>query len=371
MSADRSGTVSLATGATSVPVTGLNLEYDPDVYDVSVVVKKPSAAADITATYGELTADGFTATLSAAVPSDGYVLSWKVELEDSWRAPDVLSVGYRQLVKAVADFLGYDTSPNGNVYLTEAQRLKIDQYINSGIRQFYYPPKMDGVDENFEWSFLRMDCSVTTKEGAGDYALPFGFGRVAGNIYFDGDDSRLRPLAVVSVADVLNARRRGDTGVPRLAAFKSITPGRPPCGNFSDEGAYNEGDIEGSEDFALPSGQRTKIMLAPIPDRAYTLRFSAEADTGPLKEHRPFPLGGAMFSELIIESCLAIAEQRANDESGQHTEKFRQLLISGIARDRKTGATVFGQMGDKTQAPTFGRPVHLGGFKISYRDQTW
>jgi hypothetical protein len=53
-----------------------------------------------------------------------------------------------------------------------------------------------------------------------------------------------------------------------------------------------------------------------------------------------------MFAELITESCLAVAEQRANDEAGIHTDIFNRLLVSMIARDRKSGAQNYGMIGD-------------------------
>ena len=341
-----SGTKALEEGDVDVELTGLSLPSAPS--QVVVTVRAPDSAAPfVTATVaGAPTADGFSVALSAPVPGTGYKLDWCAMVTSSGSAVpagDTLAVGFNDLKREVADFLGYDPAN-----LTEAQTLRVCSFIQSGLRQFYYPPKMDGVDENFEWSFLRMSGSVTTAANTGDYLLPDGFGRVAGNIYFGGDDMRSRPLAVVSVADVINARRHLDAGAPRMAAF-----------TFADEFGQR--------------GQRVKMLLAPVPDRAYTLVFSAEADTGMLDaETRPFPLGGPRFSELVLESCLAIAEQRANDEIGNHTAKFQQLLVSGIARDRKASAATFGYMGDRTPSSHVPlRPHVCGGFKITYRGQTW
>ena len=343
----RSGTAALADGELDVEVTGLALPFVPS--QVVATVRTPSADAPfITAVVvGTPTADGFSVALSAPVPGTDYVLDWCAMANESadavTPAGDTLAVGFAQLKQLVADFLGYNPTS-----LTEAQSLKVASYIQSGLRQFYYPPKMDGVDENYEWSFLRMSGSVTTSAGVGDYLMSDGFGRVAGNIYFGSADMRKRPLAVVAVSDVLAIRRRGETGMPRVAAFTF------------------------AETFG-PRGQRVKMMLAPVPDRAYLLEFSGEADTGMLNETtRPFPLGGARFSELVVESCLAIAEQRANDEIGNHTAKFQQLLVSAIAKDRKSSSTVFGYMGDRPGIPPPPvRPHVCGGFKITYRGNTW
>lgn len=110
------------------------------------------------------------------------------------------------------------------------------------------------------------------------------------------------------------------------------------------------------------------MLLAPIPDTTYTLSFDADADTGRLSsELRPFPLGGSRFAELVVESCLAAAEQRANDEVGIHTQNFQRQLIAAIAKDRKTGAAVYGQM-SRPHDPRPCGPLH---FKVTYKGSTW
>ena len=114
--------------------------------------------------------------------------------------------------------------------------------------------------------------------------------------------------------------RSSQTGRPRFAAVESVN-------EFGER------------------GQRKSLILFPTPDREYSLAFKGDADTGKIDaEQHTMPLGGAMFAELIMESCLAVAEQKANDEIGLHTQNFNSLLVSTIQRDRKSGAQNFGRM---------------------------
>ena len=92
-------------------------------------------------------------------------------------------------------------------------------------------------------------------------------------------------------------------------------------------------------------GQLRKLYLYPVPDAAYTLDFSADMDFGRLSDENPFPLGGAMYAELLRESCLAVAERDTNDEEGIHLAAFNRLIVSTIARDRKASAQNFGFIG--------------------------
>ncbi len=344
MSLFRSGSVQLGVGAIDVALTNLAIPFAPE--RVSCSVRLPNADADfISATVvGAPTEDGFSVALSAPIPSEGYVLDWYA-VGGELPAADAssLAIGYAELFGIVAKFLGYP--PSG---LTEAQTAHVDACIQAGIRNFYYPPKMEGVDETYEWSFLRQSFSVTTTAGVADYRMADGFGEVRGEIYFTGDDIERRPLPVISIGAMLSMRTRRGTGAPRFAAFRF----RPTYGT---------------------SGQYVEMMLYPTPDRAYPLSFAGTADTGRISAQRPFPLGGPSFAELVTESCLAAAEQRENDEAGLHTQNFNALLVSMIAKDRNRSGATYGFIGDRPDAvpsPSC-RPSLRDGMMITYRGITW
>ena len=340
----RSGSVELEAGILEKEVSGLALPFAPE--QVVCSLRQPDAESPYVtcAVAGEPDEGGFTVSFSAPLPTTGYVLDWyAVGGEHADVSTSSLAVGYGELVGVVAKFLGYDASN-----LTQAQTAEVDSCIQSGIRNFYYPPKMEGVDETYEWSFLRMSCGVTTSANVAEYRMADGFGKVHGPVYFAGDDRERRPLAVIPVGDMLACRRRNDRGAPRFASFRY------------------------KQTFGT-RGQFVELMLWPVPDRAYQLEFCGEADTGRISAEKPFPLGGPSFAELVTESCLASAEQRVNDEAGIHTENFRNLLSSMIAKDRGRSGANYGFMGDRPDyvPPPTGRPVLSGGLKITYHGVTW
>lgn len=328
-----SGTAALAAAATDVSVTGLSLPFTPT--SVIVSVRLPNDQADVISAHvvGTPTSDGFAVALSAPIPASptGYLLDYTAfeQSDGSIVAGDSLSVSYTDLKTEVATFLGYDPAN-----LSEGEAAQVDGYIQSGIRNFYYPPKTaEGVDEHFEWSFIRQAGSVSATAGISTYALPDGFGRIAGQIVVADEPGPTIPI--VPYGDIMRMRTRGETGRPRFAA------------------------VAASQAFGS-RGQVKTLYLYPSPDKAYTLDFTCDADTGKLDAvNRPFPLGGSMFSELVTESCLAVAEQRANDEEGLHSKKFAELLVSMIARDRKSSAQFFGDIGDpEAREGCFPLPYH-------------
>lgn len=314
------GTRAIAANALEMSVADLGVSFS--VKTVAVGVRQPTADSDIITAYvcGDVSADGFKVVFSSPVPNDGYLLDFTLFSEGGGAAPteagDTLAASYSDLFGVVAAFLGYDAA-----HLTDAQTAEVDSYIQSGVRNFYYPPKIgDGVDENFEWSFMRMSGEVDAVAGIADFKMPDGFGRVAGQIAVAGDDEPMLP--VIPYGDLMRMRTRGEKGRPRFAA------------------------VSAANSFGA-RGQEKTLHLYPTPDKDYTLNFVCDSDTGKIsRDKRPFPLGGAMFSELVTESCLAVAEQRANDEDGLHTRKFAELLVSSIARDRKSSAQDFGDIGD-------------------------
>ena len=333
-------------------------------------------------------------------------------------AESSLSVGKPELTQAIGHFLGY-----GSVIAdwAAAQVTEIDRILQSGVRRVYYPI---GAHAGYEWSFLRPtsifylgaigtdgtiassttfdsatytdwvaqgittddtltisdstdddatvgDYAITTvavgditlttspaatatgvtfllKRSPADYDLPDDFGRLIGDMHYSADEAR-PAIVQIDVGKILQMRARYDqAGAPYFCAV------RPK----SSTGA---------------SGQRQEIIFYPKSDSAYTLSYNYEAYSGELTDSLPYPLGGMQMSELYIESCLSVAEQRVNDEIGLHTQVYQAFLSDAIARDGKKGAHFYGDMGGAERdfgrsmvARRRGRELFGDSYSISY-----
>ena len=297
-----------------------------------------------------------------------------------------LSIGWLELQAEVGDFLGYGrTIANWST----PQTTKVGVLVQAGVRRVVYPPGSNG----YKWSFLRPTTNLylgasgtdgvvsstsfdsatftdwvaqgivaandtvditdgdgptldeydistvetgnlTLSSAPGDgtdltfsvgrpvanYDLPDDFGALVGNLHFATEINR-RQIAIVSLSQILERRSRYDlVQAPQLAAIR-----------------YKDSDGSG--------GQRQEILFWPRPDTYYALWYTYEAYSGALSDSYPYPLGGMQLAELYIESCLAVAEQRENQEVGLHTELFSSLLKDALARDRARGGRHFGYMG--------------------------
>jgi len=251
-------------------------------------------------------------------------------------AESTLSIGYDELLVIVGGFLGYSTDSDD---WTESQLAEVDGHIQSGIRRYYYPPAIQGLEPDFEWSFLNPTTTLATTADDGAQDLPDEFGRLISRFSFDPDDY-YPDVIIVSEADMQTLLARSDdTGRPQYAAIR-----------------YKAGTTE-------TEGQRLEVVWYPIPDDEYTLTYRYEAYSGKLTESLPYPLGGMKHSELIIESCLAVAEERSNDESGLHNQRFREMLVSSAKRDGMTGAKSYGNMGGCISSS---EALYTQTFDISY-----
>ena len=337
-----SGSTVIPVGGFTMTVTGLALAFTPT--SVTVSVRKPAGTSpNIVATpYGVPTVDGFSVEFSAETEVVGYYLDWIVWAGTSaFDTSGSLQLAYADICAEVSRFLGYPVLASQ----TAAQTAEVDSYVQSGVRQFYYPPAMQGVEPGYEWSFLKPTATLVTVLDVGTAALPAAFGRLAGDMHYASTVYQ-RAIVQVSEARIQSLLQQSvETDKPRYVAIR-----------YKQEYGTH--------------GQTQEAVFWPIPDAAYTLTYRYEGYSGKLSAVNPCPLGGMRHSELILESCLAVAEQRANDEKGLHTERFMMLLAAGVAQDRRSGGRYYGEMGGGVDDHSERRDRQTT-YDVTYKGVTW
>lgn len=253
-----------------------------------------------------------------------------------------MSVTYTDLLSEVSAFLGYGSD---HTALDGARLAEVDRYVQSGVRQFYYPPAVGDL-VGHEWSFLTPTATIDTVAEHKDQDLPNDLVRITGDMFFE-DAPMIPALSIVSEGRVMALRQQQHPSA------------RPKCA------AVVHKPSDGS------NTQKLQIKWWPTPDKVYGISYVYEAYSGPLTTAKPHPLGGQKHAELIIESCLSVAEQRANDERGAHWERFSALLIAGVIQDQKVGARYFGDMGNPTEIHSLPRRAHQQSYPVSYKGDTW
>ena len=234
-----------------------------------------------------------------------------------------LSITYNELQQAIGRYLGYGRNVCGPDDGSQ-EWADIEDCIKSGLRQFYVPPPVQGQAGSHQWSFLRPVTVLPLVGGLGDYDLPEDFGGIVGVLTYPAGTVS-RPVCLVGESAIRTLRQANPQGgKPTQAAI------RP----------------KSSTGTAI---QRFEILFWPTPDASLDLSYRYYVLPKALSNENPYPYGGQLHCETILESCLSIAEQRLNDEKAIHWDKFMERLTASIQIDRKTsGADFLGYNADRS-----------------------
>lgn len=236
-----------------------------------------------------------------------------------------LELTYGKLLAQVGFFLGHGRGEDfGDTAWTAQEKAAIQFCVESGLRQFYFPPPVEGTPSAYEWSFLRPVTQLYLLDGDQTVQLPEDFGGVEGNLTISSDQAT-DPIKLVNEGQIRQqyAACPSTTGKPQLA---SIRPLKGTSGK----------------------GQKKELYVWPTADDDYTLDVTYYILPDVLQNSFPNPYGGAQHAETILESCLAIAEQRLDDAKGVHWEQFRERLLASISADRKMKPQTLGYNADRS-----------------------
>lgn len=243
-----------------------------------------------------------------------------------------LALKKSDLESEVGLFLGYGRgSDAGDTAWTSAQSAAIASCVKSGLRQFYFNPAVPerGVPASYSWSFLQPTLTVTLASGADSIDLPADFSGLQGNDLTLSDSNR--PVCRIPLVGEGEIRRQfaydaDATGQPLMAAVRPLKERRGE------------------------RGQRFELLFWPAADQAYTVEFTYHLTGEALTGDAPYAYGGAAHAETILESCLAIAEQRLDDSMTVHSEKFKERLEASVAHDRRGKPQHLGYNADRSDA---------------------
>jgi hypothetical protein len=80
-------------------------------------------------------------------------------------------------------------------------------------------------------------------------------------------------------------------------------------------------------------GSRKSLAFYPAPDAAYVLRVPMILRPVDLSEANPYPIGGEMLSQVILEACLAAAEHNYEEREHVHEKRFLEMIALAIRND--------------------------------------
>jgi hypothetical protein len=223
-----------------------------------------------------------------------------------------LQITYEELRRHIARFVGVGRD-EGDFSGDAARLADVDDIMLSGLRSFYWPviDAKEGVCHR--WSFLDVDKTLDLVANQHTYLLPGNYSRLKESFTYP-IGSEKRPIATVPYRHLRVLRSTENaTGDPIYCAVQTR------------ENADNGRTIY-------------EVAFYPTPTTATTLSYTIEIEPQVANSNfdDAYPLGGAMHSETIIESCLAAAERVLNPEAGPgyHAEAFQRMLMASIEIDK-------------------------------------
>lgn len=291
-----------------------------------------------------------------------------------------LTLQYNDFMRSVAYYLGFGRKASQAEGLTAAQETICDEYVNAGLRDFYYPTN------GYHWSFLTpvsnivvwptqsatatdvaaatltYDGSSSTTVTMSGWSGSFYETMVGKSIAFTGSSSYTitgyTSASVVTVSGDASAeavaftitadgsyRLPDDFGGLQGQLTYAAGAGYEPIlvrseGDIRKERARN--DRTGTPFVCAhrwvssdgTAGQRSELLLYPTPDTTYTLQYVKTAHPDKLTTDAPYPLGGMVHGETIKQACLAYAEHMSNDAESINREKYAKMLNASMAKDR-------------------------------------
>ena len=250
-----------------------------------------------------------------------------------------LSLARTELQQEIGHFLGYTRASEK---WSSGELADINAALGKGLRQFYFPPILQGENLAHEWSFLRPVDTLTTENGVKDYDMPADFGGIDGPMTFAATTG-YPPVAVVGEGQIRQLRQRTSiSDRPQLVAI------RPK-------------ESTGS------AGQRFEALFYPTPNAAFTLAYRKIILANALTSDAPYPLGGMAHAETLLASCLAAAESQSVDGQTTKWQFFIQRLTASISHDRKANSQeYFGYCGDNSDYNHDVGTVRRGDCRVTY-----
>lgn len=230
----------------------------------------------------------------------------------------------------LGNFLGYGRGADaGDVAWTDKQLANIKECIDAGCRQVYQPIPIAPGQAPYEWSWLTQFRTLQIASGSTSLLLPDDFDGMQMSLYYTGSNQFGPNLKIVGDAYLFRSRQDApdQTGVPTMAVIS------PQRGTSTNE------------------GQRWRLEYWPEADQAYEVQAKYSIIGYALSDECPYAYGGAMMSETIRESCLAIAEETIDANPRVHAAKFMLRLAASIGHDRRFKPQYQGMMQDGSDTP--------------------
>jgi hypothetical protein len=294
---------------------------------------------------------------------------------------------FTDIQDAMSQYMGYDPDYTND---DTDQKDQIDGFIKRGLIQAYYPPAITG--RMHQWSWLRPTAEISLCPSGSATVSASGTDITTASAFFypsmvgkalEAESGTSYTIDTVTSTTAATVTEAADDDDGTTWTFTADGDYRLPDDYAQLEGAFRfstgsgycpptlvgEGYIRHrrseSQSTGTPllvavrpqattnaSGQRFELCVYPTPDALYAVSYRYSVLPSMLvNTTNEYPYGGAMHGEMILESCLAIAEQMTTEGQGIHKALFLERLKTSIDADLQASTP-----------DRFGRPGSSGAY---------
>lgn len=208
---------------------------------------------------------------------------------------------FSDIYTKVCEFLGTDVTDTDD--LASAKDI-----VYRGYMKFLLPvsPK---DEEIYIWSFLRQPWKLNFEPNKWEYPLPKDFERFFRKIEYD-DDQRTARMEKTSERKIMRSRNNLEfSSYPTEYAIRTAK-------------------------FDKKVGSVKELICYPTPTARSIVNCTYVMTPSKPEDATDYFIGGPLESEVILQCCLAIAENQEDEKIGVETQKAVQLIQALIRKDK-------------------------------------
>lgn len=223
-------------------------------------------------------------------------------------AESELSLTWADIKAVVGFYVGF--GPESRPWTTPQQD-RMDLMLRLGYAQALKPPPLPGKEKAHLWRFLEPIDTVTTADDDYDIDLPADFGGIIGPLTWSTTGGSRLEIPIINEGQI-RAMRQNNTlsGRPQYAAV------RPKAG------------------FTGAAATAREMIFYPTPDATYVFTYKKRLlVANKLDSGNTYPVGGMDFAQLVLASCLAVAEREFYRGQTDKQGLFIQELAAAVSKD--------------------------------------
>ncbi|MBW1931467.1 MAG: hypothetical protein JRI56_00270 [Deltaproteobacteria bacterium] len=222
---------------------------------------------------------------------------------------------FSDVYKKVSEFLGLGSSPTGDD-LTLVKNIVYRGYMK------FLMPLNPGDSDIYTWSFLRQEWKLSIVPNKWEYALPGDFERFFRDLEYDAGE-RLANLKLVSLQTIMSNR------------------------NVLEFSSYPEMYAIRTAKFDKSVGSQKELVVYPTPNGSYTINTTYVMTPAKPENDDDYFIGGPLESEVILQCCLAVAENEQDEVIGVETQRAVDMLQALIRKDKGESPNTVGMVYDR------------------------